>query len=300
MLVPEFAELVKLQAASAGNLLTNKYSQNSIAPGDYNSLFHGQGIEFDNVRPYIVGDDIRTINWRVTARTKKPHVKTFQAECDRKVLLMIDNNYYMHFGTRGTFKSIQAARAVALLSGMAFKNRDRVGGLVFGNIAEELAFFAPSRQQATIWRLFKLLTQQPVEQQYPIALAYALHQLQYNLATGTLVFLFTDVETIINTNLNLLATIKNKGDLILLPIIDPIDITLPALANITWLNNINNKLYLQQISSTMQDNYHQQWQANWQQLQIIIKKYQLRMIPLYTNQPVYHSLNAGLLKMRYY
>ena len=71
MLYPDFIELVKLQTASAGNLLKNKYSQSSIAPGDYNSLFHGQGIEFDSVRPYIVGDDVRYINWRVTARTKK-------------------------------------------------------------------------------------------------------------------------------------------------------------------------------------------------------------------------------------
>jgi uncharacterized protein (DUF58 family) len=300
MLYPDFAELIKLQNASTGNLLKNKYNQNSIAPGDYNSLFHGQGIEFDNVRPYIIGDDIRYINWRVTARTKKPHVKTFQAECDRKILLVVDSNHYMRFGTRGTFKSIQVARAAALLAGMGFKNRDRVGGLVFGDLQQEVEFFPPTRHKTTAWKLFKLLCQPSVEQQQPIALAYALNQLRHNLSTGTLIFLFTDVETIVNTNLDLLAAIRAKGDLVLLPVLDPIDSNLPLINHVTCVNNTNNKIYIRNVSPAMERNYSKNWGTNWRKLQEIIKKYKLKMIVLHTNKAVHRSLNDGLKQLRYY
>lgn len=299
MLYPDFAELVKLQNASAGNLLKNKYNQNFVAPGDYNSLFHGQGLEFDNVRPYIIGDDIRYINWRVTARTNQPHVKTFQAACDRKILLVIDNNHYMRFGTRGTFKSIQVARAAALLAGMGFKNRDRVGGLVFGDIASEIEFFPPTRQKATTWRLFRLLCQPSVKQQQPIALAFALHQLRHNLSTGTLIFLFTDVETIVNTNLDLLATIRAKSDVVLLPVLDPIDSNLPLVNNITCINAASDKVYLRNVTPSMIQKYKQNWQANWYKLQEINKKYKLKMIVLHTNTAVYRSLDDGLKQLRH-
>lgn len=300
MLYPNFIELVKLLNASSGNLLKNKYSQKSIAAGDYKSLFHGQGMEFDSVRPYIVGDDIRYIHWRVSARSEKPHVKTFQAECDRKILLVIDSNYYMRFGTRGTFKSIQAARAAAHLAGMSFKNRDRVGGLVFGDIEEEIMYFPPTRHKNTAWRLFKLLCKPCMELQQPIALSFVLHQLRYNLSTGTLIFLLTDVDTIVNTNLDLFAAIKSKCDLVLMPIIDPIDSTLPSVHNVTWFNTNNDQIYIDSISPSMRHNYYQRWQNNWQTLHKIIKKYQLKMIQLHTNKAVYRSINEGMQQLRNY
>ena len=206
----------------------------------------------------------------------------------------------MRFGTRGTFKSIQAARAAALLAGTGFKNRDRVGGLVFGDIQREIEFFPPARHKNMMWQLLKLLCQPSVEQPHPIALAFALNQLKYNLSNGTLIFLLTDVDTIINTNLDLLATIKAKGDLVLLPIIDPIDSNLPMVNNITLVNAANNKVYLNNVSQTMSKNYNNQWEANWNKLKNIVKKYQLKMITLHTNKAVYRSLNDGLKKLRHY
>src|SRR6202789_3352703 len=108
----------------------------AIASGDYTSPCRGQGLAFHEVREYHFGDDIRSIDWRVTARTDKPHVKVFTEERERTVILCVDANAAMRFGTRGTFKSVQAARAAALLGSQARCSNDRVGCLVFGDVAE--------------------------------------------------------------------------------------------------------------------------------------------------------------------
>ncbi len=299
MLYPNFSELIKLQAASTGNILKNKYNQNSLTAGDYNSLFRGQGMEFDSVRPYIVGDDIRYIDWRVTARTHKPHIKTFQAECDRKIMLIVDSNSYMRFGTRGTFKSIQAARAVALLAGMGFKNRDRVGGLVFGDIAEGVKFFPPTRQRAAAWSLFKLLCEPNVISKQLITLEFALRQLKH-ISPGTLIFLITDLEAIIATNVQLFAEIKAKGDLILLPIVDPIDSNFPELSNVVCTNNAGLEVNINAVSAATRKKYAELWHAEQNQLKNILKKYKLKLITLKTNQAVHRDLNYGLQQLRNY
>src|SRR5579872_36603 len=128
MLFPTLKELIKLKnvAANTGAMHGNS---NTRTQGDYTSIFHGLGVEFETVRPYVIGDDVRYIDWRVTARIGKPQVKTFRAECDRNVLVLVDANAYMRFGTRGTFKSVQAAKAAALLSWKSLQLQDRVGGL---------------------------------------------------------------------------------------------------------------------------------------------------------------------------
>ena len=106
MLYPDFDELVSL--GHRAPLLEPISAQRSwaAASGNYASPFRGQGLAFHEVRDYRFGDDIRSIDWRVTARTNKPHIKVFTEERERTVILCIDANVAMRFGTRGTFKSV--------------------------------------------------------------------------------------------------------------------------------------------------------------------------------------------------
>lgn len=87
-------------------------------------------MEFDEVRVYHPGDDVRTIDWRVTARTGRPHTKLFQEERERPVLVLVDVRAGMRFGTRDCFKSVLAAKAAAVLAWIGIGGGDRVGGLV--------------------------------------------------------------------------------------------------------------------------------------------------------------------------
>jgi uncharacterized protein (DUF58 family) len=96
------------------------------------SRFRGRGVDYAESRVYQPGDDIRQMDWRVTARSGRPHTKLFEEEREQSVLVLIDCNPGMHFGTRVRFKSVQAARAAALVAWTAVRNGDRVGALGFG------------------------------------------------------------------------------------------------------------------------------------------------------------------------
>jgi uncharacterized protein (DUF58 family) len=105
----------------------------SLQTGAYVSHFKGRGMEFDESRPYQPGDDPRSIDWRVTARSTTAYTKLFREERERPVLVVVDLRATMHFATQGCFKSVNASRAAALLAWSAHHRGDRLGGLIFGD-----------------------------------------------------------------------------------------------------------------------------------------------------------------------
>ncbi len=103
--------------------------------GAHGSRFRGRGMEFSESRIYQLGDDVRSIDWRVTARTGRPHTKLFQEERERPVILLVDLGASMFFGTRTAYKSVLAAETAALIAWAAMRGGDRVGALVAGRSA---------------------------------------------------------------------------------------------------------------------------------------------------------------------
>lgn len=124
------ADLVRLRPAGESVHLTAPRVRVATA-GGHLSPFRGRGVEFDESRPYQPGDDLRTMDWRVTARTGKPHTKVFREERNRPVFLWVDLRRPMLFATRGEFKGVRAAEMAALVAWSAVANGDRLGGLVF-------------------------------------------------------------------------------------------------------------------------------------------------------------------------
>ena len=126
------AGLIRL-AGPARAIALDVLRVNSLQTGAYVSHFKGRGMEFDESRPYQPGDDPRSIDWRVTARSSEAYTKLFREERERPVLIMTDLRSNMHFATRGCFKSVNATRAAALLAWAAHHRGDRLGGIVFGD-----------------------------------------------------------------------------------------------------------------------------------------------------------------------
>ena len=124
------ADLVRLRPAGESLRLTAPRIR-VATEGGHVSPYKGRGVEFDESRPYQPGDDLRTIDWRVTARTGKPHTKVFREERNRPVFVWLDLRRPMLFATRGAFKGVRAAEAAALVAWSAVANGDRLGGLVF-------------------------------------------------------------------------------------------------------------------------------------------------------------------------
>jgi hypothetical protein len=124
--------LIRL-SGPARAIALNVLRVNSLQTGAYVSRFRGRGMEFDESRPYQPGDDPRSIDWRVTARSTTAYTKLFREERERPVLIAVDLRANMHFATQGCFKSVNASRAAALLSWAAHHRGDRLGGLIFGD-----------------------------------------------------------------------------------------------------------------------------------------------------------------------
>src|SRR5262249_36584202 len=130
----------------------------SLSFGSDRSPFLGSGLEYVQSRPYLPGDDIRAMDWRVTARTGKPHVRVYTEEKDRPALLVVDQRINMFFGTRRAMKSVTAGEAAALAAWRALDQGDRVGGFGFNDSPIEQV--RPHRSRAAVMRLLEKVAEQ--------------------------------------------------------------------------------------------------------------------------------------------
>ena len=137
----------------AASLLNNHAitRSRSLMSGGLSSRFRGRGMDFAEVRQYQPGDDIRTIDWRVTARTGKAHTKLFQEEKEKPVLLLVDQSPSMFFGSKRAFKSVHAAEVAALLAWSVLDRGDRLGGVVFSGLSHKE--IKPRRSRNSVLRL---------------------------------------------------------------------------------------------------------------------------------------------------
>lgn len=142
-------DLIRLQFRVSDFSLLPSQPVSSILSGRYTSRLRGRGLNFEELRRYQPGDDIRTIDWKVTARTRTPHVRVYTEERDRAVLLIVDQRLNMFFGSRERFKSVTAAEIAAIGAWRAVAVGDRIGAIVF-NDAEILEFTPVNSQQSVM------------------------------------------------------------------------------------------------------------------------------------------------------
>ena len=297
MLYPDFDELVSL--GHRASLLEPISAQRSwaAASGNYASPFRGQGLAFHEVRDYRFGDDIRSIDWRVTARTNKPHIKVFTEERERTVILCIDANVAMRFGTRGTFKSVQAARAAALLGWQANGSNDRVGCIVFG-LADGVAFFRPTRSRQALWQTLKLLSAPAqVSPDAPVAPDTALHYLEPMAPRGALIFMISDFQNATDLLERRLGDIRRKCDIVLVAISDPADREIPAMETVIFSDHTGQKLVLDTDNAAGRATYARQWQDNRARLEEIAARKRIGIVDLHTDKDVYDELLPGLRRL---
>lgn len=141
-------ELVRIQFEAKDFSFLPQQPVTSVLAGRYASRLRGRGLNFEELRRYQPGDDIRTMDWKVTARTRSPHVRVFTEEKDRQVLLVVDQRINMFFGTRQRMKSVTAAQMAALGAWRAVDVGDRVGAVVFND--SEIVEHRPQRSERAV------------------------------------------------------------------------------------------------------------------------------------------------------
>ncbi|MDY6832277.1 MAG: DUF58 domain-containing protein [Thermodesulfobacteriota bacterium] len=127
----------------------------TMMAGSYRSVFRGTGIEFEEVREYTIGDDVKSIDWNVSARMGRPYIKLYREERELVLMLLVDLSASMGFGTAGFRKKDAAVEAAAILAFNAIKNNDRVGAILFTDRVEK--YIPPKKGSAHIWRVIKEL-----------------------------------------------------------------------------------------------------------------------------------------------
>lgn len=145
-------DLMALEPAARGLGFFGRQPVRSILAGQHGSRLRGRGLDFEELRRYLPGDDLRQLDWRASLRLGKPYVRTYSEERDRPVLVLVDQRMGMYFGSARSFKSVVAARVAALSAWMAYQAGDRVGGLVFSDAGIDSV--RPLRSRERIQALF--------------------------------------------------------------------------------------------------------------------------------------------------
>jgi uncharacterized protein (DUF58 family) len=194
--------------------------------GQYLSRMKGRGMEFDESRPYEPGDDVRNIDWRVTARTGKTHTKMFREERERPVFISVDSRASMFFATQGRFKSVIAAELTSLLAWTAHQQGDRVGGEIFNE--NEHTEFRPRRGQQNILHLIKQLSSLTVTTNaQPTSLEEPFRRLQRIVHPGSLACVISDFRGLDEAASTQLINISRHCEVLLIHIYDPLEVALP-------------------------------------------------------------------------
>ncbi|MBB1127152.1 DUF58 domain-containing protein [Thiospirillum jenense] len=290
-LYPRLDDLLELRHQAHTLGVSSHHLVNSTFAGLYASVFRGAGINFEEVRDYYEGDDVRYIDWKVTARTHKPHLKVFREERERSVVICVDKGPHMNFGTRITFKSILAARAAALIGWAASRLNDRVGGMVFGDVNIGLKHFRPARGRRALWQLLRTLTLPTTAPHTSIdCLAGALAHATRGLSTGSLIFIIADFNREVRDLEYVLGDLTQRHSVVLLATDDPSDWDIPAMGWATFAATNGELLDIDTDDPTARRQYRLHWEDRRAVLIAMARRLNLFFLPLRTDQEVHKSL----------
>lgn len=278
-------ELIALQHEAYGFSFLPKYAVQSLLSGRHRSKLRGRGLDFDQVRKYVAGDDIRNIDWRVTARVGVTHTKEFTEERERPVLFVIDQSQSMFFGSQNYFKSVVAAHLAAVGCWRVLDVGDRVGGIVFNE--NSIDFVKPKRDRRSAQRLLSLVTDynralkaQAVEQKIAHPLNESLRRVAQMISHDFLVVLISDLSQADDQSLKSLIRIKKNNDIIVCQISDPLELEL-----LKESYTITDGTYQSQVTSAkkIRRDFRQDMEAHMKRLKTDFKKYGIPLIPFDTN-----------------
>lgn len=242
---------------------TRGLSQNIFA-GEYHSAFKGRGMAFSEVREYQYGDDIRDIDWNVTARYNKPFIKIFEEERELTVMILVDVSGSLDFGTGDSMKREIVTELAATLAFSAIQNNDKIGVIFFSDKIEK--FIPPKKGRKHILYIIReLLMFKPESNQTDLAMA--LRYLTNAIKKKCTTFLISDFLDVYDYE-NALTIANRKHDIVAMQVYDPLEVELPSVGLIKMLDSETNKeVWVDSSSQKNRALYH-----NWHQRQEYYKE----------------------------
>ena len=299
-------EAARLDIAPRGKVLATR-------SGGHLSRFRGRGMEFDESRVYQPGDDPRNMDWRVTARSARPHVKLFREERERPVWLLVDVGPGMRFGTRVAFKSVIATRAAALLAWAAADKGDRVGGLVFDqtrhyerrpaartrgllpllNALAELSTPRPNEASRSDPKIPHSAFRTPHSDAGHPSLSAAAQHLVHLVRPGSLIFLLSDFAGLAPADGAWLARLGSGSELVLVHVYDALEAAAPPPGRYPVTDGTRRGL-LDTAATALRQAWYRRFSEHVSLLEGLCRRYQAHLVSLRTDQPVGETLDLGL------
>ena len=300
------ADLIRLNGAARGIAL-DVLRVKSLQTGAYVSHFRGRGMEFDESRPYQPGDDPRSIDWRVTARSTTAFTKLFREERERPVLVVVDLRSNMHFATRGCFKSVNASRAAALISWAAHHRGDRLGGLIFGDtthreLKPRLGRLAALRfvhqlAEHPDWKSHERTTPESQSSQKAdrIAdpLAHAMSSLRRVARPGSLVIVISDFVGFSRAAQSHLSGVARHSEVLAVFMNDPLERELPPPGRYRIVSPTD-EMAIDTFASAARRDYENEFANRSDELERFCHRYGVHLMPMSTDDDPVSTLQAAL------
>jgi len=271
----------------------------SLQTGAYVSHFRGRGMEFDESRPYQPGDDPRSIDWRVTARSTTAYTKLFREERERPVLVVVDLRANMHFATKGCYKSVNASRAAALLSWAAHHRGDRLGGLIFGDTTHRELKPRLGRQAAL--RYVHELVEHPdwnnrvrvtgLDGAAPMTQAMA--ALRRVARPGSLVVILSDFQDFTRPAQSYLSSVARHNEVLAVFLNDPLERKLPPPGHYRLVSD-GEELAIDTAARAARQDYERAFNARTEELEAFCRRYGVHLMPMSTEDDPVSALQTAL------
>ncbi len=278
-------DLLKMEHLSKGfSFLASKQKVRSVLGGKHASKLRGRGLDFEEVRHYVPGDDIRNIDWKVTARTQKTHSRVYSEEKEKPALIVVDQSKSMFFGSQKRTKSVVAAELAALAAFKVLKEGDRVGGIVFADNGIDIVY--PKRDRKNILRfLEKLVTRnrelidsKPIE--FEKALAETLAKLKNIVTHDFLVVVISDFQRYRPELIQFITKISLHNDVILAKIYDPMEQSIPKKKLIAGRGE--KQLLIDGENDSLRQEFKTKFDDDYEKFEVQMKKHRIPVLSIDT------------------
>ncbi len=291
-------ELVRLQFKASGFSFLPRQPIHSILSGRHASRLRGRGLNFEELRNYLPGDDTRNIDWKVTARTREPHVRVYTEEKDRTVWLLVDQRIGMFFGSQQRMKSFVAAEVAAISAWRVLSAGDRVGALVFND--SDISVIPPHRSRERVMQILRAV----VEKNHALhagadiqpdigKLNEALKRVSMLARHDCLVCLITDGSGINPETRRHITRISEHNDVFTAFIYDPLEKTMPAAGRLRFADN-GGQIEADTSNNRLRTAFQNDFEQRLERMESASRRFSIPVIALQTISPVPEQIRDAL------
>jgi uncharacterized protein (DUF58 family) len=290
--------LMRLRFKATGFSFLPRQPVHNVLSGRHASKLRGRGLNFEELRYYLPGDDTRNIDWRVTARTGEPHVRVYTEEKDRAVWLLVDQRLSMFFGSQERMKSVVAAEAAALAAWRVLAQGDRVGAIVFDDA--ELRVIPPHRSEQRVTEILRTviaknhaLSARATVEPNPQMLNRALRRAGAMARHDCLICLIGDGAGIDATTRRFVTRLTAHNDVLSVFVYDPLEAQIPAAGRLVFSDG-RRQVEFDSGERRLRDAYRADFEQRLAGMQATSRRYDIPLLPVHTAAPVVEQLQNVL------